>query len=39
VSDWDADPALGCGLMLLVGFGLTVLMVGFLIALVWSKLV
>jgi hypothetical protein len=38
MSDWDADPAMGCGLMLAVLAALSLVMFLFAFALVWSKL-
>jgi hypothetical protein len=34
MSDWKGDPALGCGLMLLVAFLICCLIAGFITALV-----
>lgn len=33
MSDWDADPARGCGLMIAIAMGITVLL--FLLGVAW----
>lgn len=38
MNDWDADPALGCGLMMLVGFVVVIIAAAYIVAWTWSVL-